>query len=35
MKKNNQDSTSNDNETTNLNFDTLSIGDTTVPPSTT
>jgi hypothetical protein len=37
--KNNQDGTSNDNDTTNLNFDTLSIGqqlqDTTVPSSTT
>jgi len=37
--KNNLDGTSNDIETTNLNFDTLSLGqqlqDTTVPPSTT
>ncbi len=34
--KNHQDGLSNDTETTNLNFDTLSLGpDTTVPPSTT
>jgi hypothetical protein len=37
--KNNLDGTSNDIETTNLNFDTLSLGqqlqDTTVPPSAT